>query len=123
MADAADEQQEGRDEGSLRGEEALRARAHAAEYSIGVGAARCARLSGALDCGTLGRHAPDHVVPAPVGRAAREPDTHAPDGSEIRLLATEIHGATRGEPVRGAAFGPARSRAPCVTARSRRSGT
>ena len=36
-----------------------------------------------------------HVVPPPVGRAARAPDALAPDGSEIRLLATEIHGATR----------------------------
>ena len=38
---------------------------------------------------------PSHVVPPRIGRAAREPDTLAPDGSEIRLLATGIHGATR----------------------------
>jgi mannose-6-phosphate isomerase-like protein (cupin superfamily) len=31
----------------------------------------------------------------PIGRAARAPDTLAPDGSEIRLLATVAHGATR----------------------------
>ena len=31
----------------------------------------------------------------PLGRAARAPDTLAPDGSEIRLLATGIEGATR----------------------------
>jgi mannose-6-phosphate isomerase-like protein (cupin superfamily) len=31
----------------------------------------------------------------PVGRASRSPDTIAPDGSEIRLLATSTHGATR----------------------------
>src|SRR5262245_38718120 len=31
----------------------------------------------------------------PTGRAAREPDAIAPDGSEIRLLATSAHGATR----------------------------
>jgi mannose-6-phosphate isomerase-like protein (cupin superfamily) len=36
-----------------------------------------------------------HIMPPPLGRAARELDTHAPDGSEVRLLATEIHGATR----------------------------
>jgi mannose-6-phosphate isomerase-like protein (cupin superfamily) len=35
------------------------------------------------------------ILPPPLGRAAREPDTHAPDGSEIRLLATERQGATR----------------------------
>ena len=31
----------------------------------------------------------------PVGRAPRAPDAIAPDGSEIRLLATGAHGATR----------------------------
>jgi len=31
----------------------------------------------------------------PVGRAAPDPDTVAPDGSEIRLLATATQGATR----------------------------
>ena len=31
----------------------------------------------------------------PIGRASRAPDTQAPDGSEIRLLATIEHGATR----------------------------
>jgi mannose-6-phosphate isomerase-like protein (cupin superfamily) len=35
------------------------------------------------------------ITPPPVGRASREPDTIAPDGSEIRLLATEAQGATR----------------------------
>lgn len=34
-------------------------------------------------------------VPPPAGRAARAPDAIAPDGSEIRLLATSSHGATR----------------------------
>ena len=34
-------------------------------------------------------------TPPPSGRASREPDTIAPDGSEIRLLATSAHGATR----------------------------
>src|SRR5262245_47489294 len=34
-------------------------------------------------------------TPPPTGRAAREPDTIAPDGSEIRLLAPSAHGATR----------------------------
>jgi len=33
--------------------------------------------------------------PPPPGRASREPDAIAPDGSEIRLLATQAHGATR----------------------------
>jgi len=28
-------------------------------------------------------------MPPPLGRAARELDTHAPDGSEVRLLATD----------------------------------
>ena len=37
QGDGEGEQQEGRDEGSLRGEAALRGRAHAAEYSIGAG--------------------------------------------------------------------------------------
>jgi mannose-6-phosphate isomerase-like protein (cupin superfamily) len=37
---------------------------------------------------------PTMAVP-PAGRAAREPDTIAPDGSEIRLLATGAHGTTR----------------------------
>jgi mannose-6-phosphate isomerase-like protein (cupin superfamily) len=36
---------------------------------------------------------PDDALP--IGRAARAPDTLAPDGSEIRLLATSEHGATR----------------------------
>jgi mannose-6-phosphate isomerase-like protein (cupin superfamily) len=36
-----------------------------------------------------------HEITPPIGRAAREPDTIAPDGSEIRLLATGAHGATR----------------------------
>src|SRR5262245_19458830 len=31
----------------------------------------------------------------PTGRAARDPDAIAPDGSQIRLLATAAHGATR----------------------------
>lgn len=35
------------------------------------------------------------ITPPPLGRAAREPDTIAPDGSEIRLLATTAQGATR----------------------------
>jgi len=35
------------------------------------------------------------VTPPPLGRAAREPDVIAPDGSEIRLLATAAHGAAR----------------------------
>ncbi len=35
------------------------------------------------------------ITPPPIGRAARERDAIAPDGSEIRLLATEAHGATR----------------------------
>jgi mannose-6-phosphate isomerase-like protein (cupin superfamily) len=35
------------------------------------------------------------ITPPPSGRASREPDTIAPDGSEIRLLATVVHGATR----------------------------
>jgi mannose-6-phosphate isomerase-like protein (cupin superfamily) len=35
------------------------------------------------------------LTPPPAGRASREPDTIAPDGSEIRLLATLAHGATR----------------------------
>ena len=34
-------------------------------------------------------------APSPPGRAPEEPDTIAPDGSEIRLLATRAHGATR----------------------------
>jgi mannose-6-phosphate isomerase-like protein (cupin superfamily) len=34
-------------------------------------------------------------TPPPLARAAREPDTIAPDGSEIRLLATAPTGATR----------------------------
>jgi len=34
-------------------------------------------------------------VPPPLGRASCEPDTIAPDGSEIRLLATAVHGARR----------------------------
>ncbi len=33
--------------------------------------------------------------PPPRGRAAAEPDAIAPDGSEIRLLVTGAHGATR----------------------------
>ena len=37
---------------------------------------------------------PDAPLPRP-GRAAREPGTLAPDGSEIRLLATGRDGATR----------------------------
>lgn len=39
----------------------------------------------------------DHstFTPPPAGRASREPDTIAPDGSEIRLLATIVQGATR----------------------------
>jgi mannose-6-phosphate isomerase-like protein (cupin superfamily) len=36
----------------------------------------------------------DRMLP-PSGRVSREPDTIAPDGSEIRLLATIAHGATR----------------------------
>jgi mannose-6-phosphate isomerase-like protein (cupin superfamily) len=36
---------------------------------------------------------PDHALP--IGRASRAPDTQAPDGSEIRLLTTIEHGATR----------------------------
>jgi mannose-6-phosphate isomerase-like protein (cupin superfamily) len=35
------------------------------------------------------------LTPPPSGRASREPDAIAPDGSEIRLLATMAHGATR----------------------------
>jgi mannose-6-phosphate isomerase-like protein (cupin superfamily) len=35
------------------------------------------------------------ITPPLPGRAAREPDAIAPDGSEIRLLATGVHGATR----------------------------
>lgn len=35
------------------------------------------------------------ITPPSVGRASREPDTIAPDGSEISLLATEAQGATR----------------------------
>ncbi len=35
------------------------------------------------------------TVPPPSGRAARAPDTVAPDGSEIRLLATSAQGAAR----------------------------
>lgn len=35
------------------------------------------------------------VSPPPLGRASRELDALAPDGSEIRLLATEVQGATR----------------------------
>ena len=35
------------------------------------------------------------TTPPPVGRARYEPDAIAPDGSEIRLLATGAHGATR----------------------------
>jgi mannose-6-phosphate isomerase-like protein (cupin superfamily) len=34
-------------------------------------------------------------TPPPIGRASREPDVIAPDGSEIRLLATAAQGATR----------------------------
>jgi len=34
-------------------------------------------------------------TPLPLGRAAREPDTTAPDGSQIRLLAAEAQGAER----------------------------
>ncbi len=34
-------------------------------------------------------------TPPPSGRASREPDAIAPDGSEVRLLATRAHGATR----------------------------
>ena len=36
-----------------------------------------------------------HLSPLRLRRAAREPDTLAPDGSEIRLLATGTEGATR----------------------------
>jgi len=35
------------------------------------------------------------TIPPPLGRAANRPDTIAPDGSEIRLLAIDLHGATR----------------------------
>ncbi|HXJ84854.1 MAG TPA: cupin domain-containing protein [Candidatus Methylomirabilis sp.] len=35
------------------------------------------------------------LVPPPSGRTSPGPDTIAPDGSEIRLLATLSHGATR----------------------------
>jgi mannose-6-phosphate isomerase-like protein (cupin superfamily) len=35
------------------------------------------------------------TTPPAVGRAAPAADTTAPDGSEIRLLATEAQGATR----------------------------
>jgi mannose-6-phosphate isomerase-like protein (cupin superfamily) len=35
------------------------------------------------------------LIPPPSGRAPREPDAVAPDGSEIRLLATMAQGATR----------------------------
>ena len=35
------------------------------------------------------------ITPPPAGRASAEPDATAPDGSEIRLLATDAHGATR----------------------------
>ena len=35
------------------------------------------------------------ITPPPVGRAQQEPDAIAPDGSEIRLLATGVQGATR----------------------------
>ena len=35
------------------------------------------------------------ITPPTVGRAQREPDVIAPDGSEIRVLATSIQGATR----------------------------
>jgi mannose-6-phosphate isomerase-like protein (cupin superfamily) len=35
------------------------------------------------------------VAPPPTGRASREPDATAPDGSEIRLLATGVEGARR----------------------------
>src|SRR5262245_53167823 len=35
------------------------------------------------------------VTPPPLGRAAKQPDTIAPDGSEIRLLAIGEQGATR----------------------------
>jgi mannose-6-phosphate isomerase-like protein (cupin superfamily) len=35
------------------------------------------------------------LTPPPSARASREPDTIAPDGSEIRLLATIAQGATR----------------------------
>jgi mannose-6-phosphate isomerase-like protein (cupin superfamily) len=35
------------------------------------------------------------IAPPSIGRASREPDTIAPDGSEIRLLATGTQGATR----------------------------
>ena len=34
-------------------------------------------------------------TPLRVGRAAKQPDTIAPDGSEIRLLSVREHGATR----------------------------
>lgn len=35
------------------------------------------------------------ITPPPPRRAAREPEAMAPDGSEIRLLATRAQGATR----------------------------
>lgn len=35
------------------------------------------------------------VTPPPLGQVVREPDTITPDGSEIRLLATEAQGTTR----------------------------
>jgi mannose-6-phosphate isomerase-like protein (cupin superfamily) len=35
------------------------------------------------------------LTPPPSGRARQDPDVIAPDGSEIRLLATSPHGATR----------------------------
>jgi mannose-6-phosphate isomerase-like protein (cupin superfamily) len=35
------------------------------------------------------------LTPPPAGRASQESDTIAPDGSEIRLLATGAHGALR----------------------------
>jgi len=35
------------------------------------------------------------TTPPPLGRAATRPDTIAPDGSEVRLLAIGLHGATR----------------------------
>lgn len=37
-------------------------------------------------------------TPPPLRRASREPDTIAPDGCEIRLLATLAEGATRAGP-------------------------
>jgi mannose-6-phosphate isomerase-like protein (cupin superfamily) len=54
-------------------------------------------------------------APPPIGRAARDPDAIAPDGSEIRLLATAAQGAARASVcevrlARGAVSRPVRHR-------------